>query len=66
MRRGKTSLSALGTEQLLHLPSAAQVLRTEDPAMVAAYLNSVPDVPAEQTLPLLNLLNIRKEVSYVL
>ena len=53
-------------EQLLHLPSAAQVLKTEDPAMVAAYLTSVPDLPAEQTLPLMNLLNIRKEVSYVL
>ena len=58
--------AGMTVEHLLHLPSAAQVLKTEDPAMVAAYLNSVPDVPAEQTLPLLNLLNIRKEVSYVL
>ena len=59
-------VEGMTVEQLLHLPSAAQVLKTEDPAMVAAYLTSVPDLPAEQTLPLMNLLNIRKEVSYVL
>lgn len=56
----------LSAEQLLHLPGAAQILQAENPAMVAAYLDRNPDIPRNQALPLLNLLNIRKEVTYAL
>ena len=54
---------AMPAEQLLLLPGVEEILRGEHPAMLTAYLEKM-EIPAQQTLPLLRLLGIQKEVAY--
>ena len=63
---GRYGIQPMPVEQLLHIPGAARVLKTERPDMLLAWLEAHPDIPASQTLPLKALLDIRKEVAYEL
>lgn len=54
-------------EQLLHIPGAVRVLKTEHPHILLAWLAQHEDtIPASQSLPLKNLLDIHKEINYAL